>query len=257
MARGYRGNQGVLDPYKMKASISASVMGASGGERMFRKDYLVRLIEDMTQMIAKVFSLKQERKHTEALWELDEMFKRQFRLNSELLRSLSAADIEQLFRTQGYLEADKLQSAARLLEEEASLLLELEREEEATMLYMKVFQLYLKSALQGADLTLIGLTERIGRLKEQLKAYALPEKALQDYYAYAEQQGMYAEAENTLYQLLDHGHMEYNEAIPFYERLLHKLPEELAKGGLPLEEVHEGIDELNRRYKHLVAEGDE
>ncbi len=202
-----------------------------GGARMFRRDYLVRLIEDMTQMIAKVFSLKQERKHTEALWELDELFKRQFRLNSELLRSLSAADIEQLFRSHGYLEADKLQSAARLMEEEASLLLELEREEEAVMLYTKVFQLYLKSALQGADLKLIGLTERIGMVRERLRSYAWTETAMRDYYAYTEQQGMYAEAENTLYQLLDNGKMEYGEAVQFYQRLQLKLPEDLAKGG--------------------------
>lgn len=206
-------------------------------------------------MIAKVFTLKQERKHTEALWELDELFKREFRLNSELLRSLSAADIEQLFRNHGYLEADKLQTATRLLEEEASLLLELEREEEAMMLYIKVFQLYLKSALQGADMKLIGLEERIGLVKEQLKAYALPETAQRDYYAYAEQQGMYAEAENMLYHLLDNGYMKYDEAISFYERLLLKLPEDLARGGLPLEEVHEGIDELKRRCHHLM-EGD-
>lgn len=227
-----------------------------GGGRMFRRDYLVRLIEDMTQMIAKVFSLKQERKHTEALWELDELFKRQFRLNSDLLRSLSAADIEQLFRIHGYLEADKLQSAVRLMEEEASLLLDLEREEEAVMLYTKVFQLYLKSALQGADLKLIGLTERIGMVRERLRSYALPETAMRDYYAYTEQQGMYAEAENTLYQLLDNGKMEYSEAVQFYQRLQLKLPEDLAKGGLPLEEVHEGMDELNRRFPHTAVNGD-
>ena len=55
-----------------------------------------------------------------------------------------------------------------------------------------------------------------------------------------------------LYQLLDNGYMEYDEAISFYERLLLKLPEDLARGGLPLEEVHEGIDELNRRCLHLT-----
>lgn len=226
-----------------------------GGECMFRRDYLVRLIEDMTQMIAKVFSLKQERKHTEALWELDELFKRQFRLNSGLLRSLSAADIEQLFRNHGYLEADKLQSAARLMEEEASLLLELELEEEAVMLYAKVFQLYLKSALQGADPKLIGLTERIDLVKERLRAYAWPETAMRDYYAYTEQQGMFAEAENTLYQLLDSGKIEYDEAVGFYQRLQQKRPEDLEKGGLPLEEVKEGMDELHRRFPHAAVDG--
>ena len=30
---------------------------------------------------------------------------------------------------------------------------------------------------------------------------------------------MYAEAENTLYQLLDNGKMEYGEAVQFYQRL--------------------------------------
>lgn len=222
---------------------------------MFRRDYLVRLIEDMSQMIAKVFSLKQERKHTEALWELDELFKRQFRLNSQLLRSLSASDIEQLFRNHGYLEADKLQSAARLLEEEASILLELEREEEAVMLYTKVFQLYLKAALQGADLRLLDLPERIHTVRERLRAYALPETAMRDYYAYTEQQGMYAEAENILYQLLDHRAIEYDEALQFYHRLQLKQPEDLTNGGLPLEEVHEGMDELSRRFQHVVEDG--
>ena len=32
-------------------------------------------------------------------------------------------------------------------------------------------------------------------------------------------EGMYAEAENTLYQLLDNGKMEYGEAVQFYQRL--------------------------------------
>ena len=75
------------------------------------------------------------------------------------------------------------------MEEEASLPLELEREEEAVMLYTKVFQLYLKSALQGADLKLIGLTERIGMVRERLRSYAWPETAMRDYYAYTEQRG--------------------------------------------------------------------
>ena len=33
-------------------------------------------------------------------------------------------------------------------------------------------------------------------------------------------------------------------------------PEDLAKGGLPLEEVHEGMDELKRRFPHEAVNGD-
>lgn len=45
---------------------------------MFRRDYIVRMIEDMTAMVAKVLTLKQERKTTEALWEIDELLNLRF-----------------------------------------------------------------------------------------------------------------------------------------------------------------------------------
>lgn len=66
-------------------------------------------------------------------------------MNSDLLRSLSFADIGGYFAVTVIWKRTS-RSAARLMEEEASLPLELEREEEAVMLYTKVFQLYLKSA---------------------------------------------------------------------------------------------------------------
>jgi hypothetical protein len=66
---------------------------------------------------------------------------------------------------------------------------------------------------------------------------------------------MFAEAENTLYQLLDSGKIEYDEAVGFYQRLQQKRPEDLEKGGLPLEEVKEGMDELHRRFPHAAVDG--
>ncbi|MFD1904006.1 DUF6483 family protein [Paenibacillus rhizoplanae] len=45
---------------------------------MFRRDYIVRMIEDMTAMVAKVLTLKQDKKTTEALWEVDELLMRHF-----------------------------------------------------------------------------------------------------------------------------------------------------------------------------------
>lgn len=90
---------------------------------MFRRDYIVRMIEDMTAMIAKVLTLKQERKTTEALWEIDELLNRHFPLNSRLLNSLSVEDVIDMFRFGGVVESDKLQAVAKLLkEEEASML---------------------------------------------------------------------------------------------------------------------------------------
>src|SRR4051812_2431469 len=90
-----------------------------GAYSMLRKDYLLRMMEEMTEAIGKVFTLKQQRKHTEALSELDELMRRQFGLNLSLLNSLPAEDVIEMFRFRGMIEVDNLQQAARLIEEEA------------------------------------------------------------------------------------------------------------------------------------------
>ena len=73
---------------------------------MLRKDYLVRMIEEMVDVIGQVFGLKQQNKLIEALWKLDDLYKEQFRLNSRMIGSLSARDIVEIFRTGGKVEAD-------------------------------------------------------------------------------------------------------------------------------------------------------
>jgi hypothetical protein len=40
------------------------------------------MIEDMASVISKVFGLKQQKKLTEALWELDDMVRQKFQLNN-------------------------------------------------------------------------------------------------------------------------------------------------------------------------------
>ncbi|WP_054956873.1 DUF6483 family protein [Paenibacillus dakarensis] len=215
---------------------------------MYRKDYLLRLVEEMTQVISKVFGLKQEKKHVEALWEIDEMLSRQFRLNSKLLNSLSPDDIVQLFRSGEMVEADKLQSAARLLEEEAELDSEMEKLEEGKALFIKVLHLYLAAALHDADLRLYNLPQRIDSLLERVHAYGLPNTTERLLFKYAEQEGRYAAAEDSLYRLLSRGAADVREGKLFYERLLTLNSETLKQGGLPLSEVEEGLRELNTRF---------
>ncbi|MNJ03920.1 hypothetical protein D3C73_1644490 [compost metagenome] len=55
-------------------------------------------------------------------------------------------------------------------------------------------------------------------------------------------------AENALFRLLKYGGATKEEGIAFYERLLSLDPHQLERGGLPLEEVKEGLDEVQRDY---------
>ncbi|WP_379131377.1 DUF6483 family protein [Paenibacillus sp. sgz500958] len=207
---------------------------------MFRRDYIVRMIEDMTQMVAKVLNLKQERKTTEALWEIDELLNRHFRLNSRLLNSLSVEDIIEMFRMGGMMEVDKLQGVARMLQEEAGVYKEKNEQYEAVTRLMKALHLYLYSDLHGADRKLLQLTDLIDEVLSEVSIYQLPVKTERLLLPYLESIGRYGKAEDCLYRLIDQGEDVAVLGEELYRRLLLKDPEELALGNLPLLEVKEG-----------------
>ncbi|GIP30435.1 hypothetical protein J23TS9_55650 [Paenibacillus sp. J23TS9] len=216
---------------------------------MFRKDYILQMVEDMVEMVGKVFGLKQQKKYAEALWEIDDLLSKNFRLNSKLLNSLSVEDMIDMFRLGGAIEADKLQSIARLLEEEGGVYLDMGHKDEGLTRLMKSLHLYLYADLHGADHSMLKLPERVTDLKEQLKGYRLPAKTDKLLLGYEEEQGHYDEAENALFRLLDQHEMTEEEGLTFYQRLLMRSDDELKAGGLPRAEVEEGVEELQRKVK--------
>lgn len=215
---------------------------------MLRRDYLVRMIEEMTEIIGKVFGLKQQKKYTEALWELDDLYKGQFRLSSQLLGTLSAKDIVKLFQNGGELEANKLQSLAKLLKEEGDVYIASGKSDEGLSRWMKSLHLYLEASLNGADRSLWDWEQRIRELQLQLKDYRLLGDTEMLILRFEEREGRYDLAENALYRLLHDKEIHKEEAQAFYIRLLALTPAQLEEGGLPLEEVKEGLEELESYF---------
>ncbi|UQZ33520.1 hypothetical protein C2I18_08180 [Paenibacillus sp. PK3_47] len=221
---------------------------------MFRRDYIVRMIEDMTAMVAKVLTLKQEKKTTEALWEVDELLGRHFRLNSRLLNSLSVEDIIEMFRLGGVIESDKLQGVARMLKEEGSIYAAAGDQEAALFRAMRSLHLFLYANQHGADRELLHMTKEIGELLEDVEGYRLPVKTERLLLSYLEEEGRYDKAEDSLYRLWEQGEQVVYEGKGLYERLLLKTPEELERGGLPLEEVVQGQIEWSRLTAEVKEE---
>ena len=89
---------------------------------MYQRDYLMRLLEEMTTVLGRVMGMRQQNKITEALWEIDELLQRLFRLNGKLIGTLSPKDLIQMCTFNGVLETEKLQAIAVLLKEQALLL---------------------------------------------------------------------------------------------------------------------------------------
>lgn len=214
---------------------------------MFRKDYLMQMVEDMVEMVGKVFGLKQQKKYTEALWEIDDLLSKNFRLNTRLLNSLSVEDIIDMFRLSGGIEADRLQSVARLLQEEGAVYMDMGQKDEGLKRMMKSLHLYLFASLHGGDREMLQLPDRVAELKEQAKGHRLPAKTDKLLLGYEEQEGRYDESENALFRLLNQGEITEEEGVSFYERLLVIEDAELERGGLPRSEALEGLEELRRK----------
>lgn len=215
---------------------------------MLRRDYLMRMVEEMTEMIGKIFALKQQRKTIEALWELDEWYQRQFRLNSSLLRSLSAKDIVELFRSGGILEADQLQSLARMMKEEGEVYLLSGGLDEGVTRHMKALHLFLEARLNDADHKLWNIDGEIRELLSLLRGYRLSNDTERLLLQYEEGQERFDLAENALFRLFKNGALTKIEATSFYERLLQHDTNKLEQGGLPLVEVREGLEEVLQGY---------
>ncbi|MGO4531693.1 DUF6483 family protein [Paenibacillus sp. 2TAF8] len=227
---------------------------------MFRKDYLLRMMEEMTEAIGKAFTLRQQRKHTEALSELDELMRRQFGMNLNLLNSLPAEDVIEMFRFRGVIEVDNLQQAARLIEEEAYIYQEkgrvegiddqekMDAEDAALVRLMRALHFYLYALNHGANLELLQMPERVDGILEQIQEYELPARTEKQLALYREQQGRYDAAENGWYRLLHLGAeypVQYEEdAKAFYQRLTELADEQLERGGLPRDEVKEGLAQI-------------
>ncbi|KAF9117916.1 hypothetical protein BGX30_004974 [Mortierella sp. GBA39] len=178
------------------------------------------MVEDMVEMVGKVFGLKQQKKYAEALWEIDDLLSKNFRLNTRLLNSLSVEDIIDMFRLSGGVEADKLQTVARLLQEEGGVYKDMGEADEALRRFMKSLHLYLYADLNGAQRSMLQLQDRVAELKDEVKGYRLPVKTEKILLSYEEKEGRFDEAENVLFRLLDQREITEEEAL---RKLIHDI----------------------------------
>ncbi len=208
---------------------------------MFRKDYLMGMIEDMTSMIAKAFGLKEQKKYTEALWELDDLMRKNFRLNSELVNRMPTNEIIEMFRVGSTVEVDQLQGLARMLRAESDIYEASEKPEDAVVRRIKALHLFLYSAVNGADRSLLNYPEHVDELLDQLEEYVLPAAVEKLMVEYEEQEGYYDNAADALQRLNE---LDANEGwatgAAFYDRLHLKTDEQLEAGGMTRADVEEG-----------------
>ncbi|MEJ8306065.1 DUF6483 family protein [Saccharibacillus sacchari] len=215
---------------------------------MLRKDYLTRMIEEMTEAVGSMLGLRREQKNEQALEKLDGLLKRNFRMSEQMLRSLPPEELIQLFRQREGVDAESLQLVARMLQENGEIRENMNDEQEAVASRIKALHLYLYAALNGGSRELVDYPVRIAELSALLERYRLPADAERLVMLYEEREGRYVQAEDAMYRMLnaspEHDKNALEEGRMFYARLSGLEPDILQAGGLTREELEEGIEAL-------------
>jgi hypothetical protein len=221
---------------------------------MIRRDYILRMIEKIVQVLMGVREKMSEHNEVEAEQMLDQVFRELVGLGPlevsrlsemELLALLMKDDPTQVLREKSLLLVALLEEAARLRTAQG-------KSEESETCRIKALDLLLSIQLQDVDLELPAFVPRIGAMHDELSeaGVTLPLRTLAALWRQYERTGAFARAEDVLFKLLEaepENTALHSEGRAFYERLLRESDASLEAGNLPRKEVEAGLAELGTR----------
>jgi tetratricopeptide (TPR) repeat protein len=207
----------------------------------------MRQIEQVGQMLARILGLAKGGRGDEALGMFDEAYKPLLGIGSRVVAVLDDGQLVDMLTSGSNPDMRRVAMALELLKTEADLYAGTGQAGEAAVRYRRAVALAGCLAARSERLLdrelAASLLERAGELElsaAQRLAVARVLEAL----------GRYADAEDTLFELIDEAPGDpgpVEEAIAFCQRRRPLEPEQLAAGGLPIEEVNATLAELLRR----------
>lgn len=198
----------------------------------FQKDYVLRMIEMLGDLIRKILSGAED---TVAREELDEVANKACGLPLSMLKT---GDPETLART---LEEPQRFLAAELLMIDLAISLRTQMDDELMPLRAQAIMLY--SSLQEPDYALPA-ADRVAQMIRDFLG-ELPVQALLAAAILLEYAGAFAGAEDALFAAMDQAPEHRETIIAFYARLDALEDSTLATGGLSRDEIAEGREALN------------
>jgi tetratricopeptide (TPR) repeat protein len=207
----------------------------------------MRQIEQVGQMLARILRLAKGGREDEALGMFDEAYKPLLGVGSRVVAVLDDAQLVDMLTSGANPDMRRVAMALKLLKAEADLYAGAGQAGEAAVRYRRAV------ALAGC---LAARSERLldrdlaADLLERAAELELPAAQRLAVARVLEALGRYADAEDALFELIDEAPGDpapVEEAIAFCQRLRPLEPEQLAAGGLPLEEVNATLAELLRR----------
>lgn len=216
---------------------------------MYRRDYIMRQIEFMVEVLQRLGGLVDERRYPAAMTVIDESLEQLFGLNGTLVTRLFGREpLSQLtFGEEADLSQAKLIAAAALLQEAGDIQVEQGAEEASFTSYASALELLLAALLSDDGSPLPEYAPDVAELTAVLAPFHLPRHLNQLLLRFYHQQRQYDEAENVLFEMLEAEPAEASileQGITFYRLILAESDLTLEMGNLPREEAEASLAEL-------------
>jgi tetratricopeptide (TPR) repeat protein len=217
---------------------------------MIRRDYILRLIEEFAEALARIRALRNDEKFAEASALTEAEFKRISGLDSEALLTLSETELLACLIRSEPLHAvrEKMSFLTTLLKETGDIAAAEGRAEESRECYLKGLHLLLDSLSRGDGVEQPEFVPKVelfvGVLDDMPRNTSV---LLMEHY---ERVGQFGKAEDCLFAILEadpKNRAVWEFGISFYERLLGLGDARLAEGNLPRAEVEAGRAEWRAR----------
>jgi hypothetical protein len=218
---------------------------------MINKDYLLRMAEKVGRALATIMGLRKYNKDDEALIFIDDTLLKTVGLTSRFLNSLSEEMLVKTISPLATLNVEACLWIASLLKSEGEIYESQDNTQASYYRYHKALYLFLTLILHEPVPDDSNVYGDIDTLSNALEDYELPTPTKILLFAYYEQSGNYARAEDTLFDLLEtDAEIRQTSSLrergqAFYMRLRAKSDADLLNGNFSREEVEEGIVQLN------------
>jgi hypothetical protein len=219
---------------------------------LIRRDYILRMIEEFIQALARVNALKQGQHWQEAAGAVDDEFQRLIGTGAQAVAGLTETELlARLIRgepTQAVREKTLILTA--LLKEAGDVAATQGHAEESHSCYLKGLRLLLETLAREEVSAVPDFVPRVEMFAAALHGSPLPLETQALLMQHYERSGQFAKAEDALFAMLEAepgnaGLVDFG--ICFYERLQGQSEASLAAGNLPRPELEAGLAELRGR----------
>ena len=225
---------------------------------MIRRDYILRMIEEFIQVLARINALKKGQLWQEADGAIDAEFKRLVGAGAQVVSQMSEtellAKIIQGEPTQVVHYKARLLTA--LLNQAGEVAVAQNRLEEGRACYLKGLNLLLETMANSETSDFPDFVPTVEAFVIALQDAPLPLSTQARLMQHYERVGSFAKAEDTLFAMLEAGPNEakfLDFGIAFYQRLACQSDSNLLAGNLSSAEVKSGLADLERRSRALVS----